>query len=344
MRRWPTAAAGILFMLSSGCSTVDAPSETGKTTIGIVTQAWDNPAIKDLADAAIARAAQHPDVELLAQDSANMQDMISKVQTMISRKVDALGIEPWDKQQIMPMLQQAKQAKIPVFILQSQVPGTEGNGLVVSSIIGDETAGGKVAGRWLGERLGGSGRVLVLEGAPADTPGIERADGFEQGLAEVAPNVKVVARQPADWARDKALRVTTDLLTANSDIDAIFADNDEMAFGALSALRARNLAGKVTLIGYNGTCIGLQATYQGTFAADGILFLDQVGAKFIDASLATIKGEKVPSKIEPPITLLTTEHLKEIEQGAKSVTVNGSPFEVDDMLRARVMRAIEGKC
>jgi ABC-type sugar transport system substrate-binding protein len=310
----------------------------------LVTQAWDNPAIKDLADAATAQAAKHSEVKLLAQDSTNMQDMISKVQTMISRGVDALGIEPWDKQQIMPMLQQAKQAKIPVFILQSQVPGTEGNGLVVTSIIGDETSGGKVAGRWLGERLRGSGRVLVLEGAPADTPGIERANGFEQGLAETAPNAKVVARQPADWARDKALRVTTDMLTANADIDAIFADNDEMAFGALSALRARNLHGKVTLIGYNGTCIGLKATYDGTFAADGILFLDQVGSKFIDAALDTMNGKQVPPKIEPPITLLTTAHLKEIEQGAKSVSVNGAPFEVDDALRQRVTEAIAGKC
>ncbi|GES24503.1 hypothetical protein Aple_074020 [Acrocarpospora pleiomorpha] len=344
MRRWTIIAAGVLFILPTACATEETSTGTGKTTIGMVTQAWDNPAIKDMADAAIAQAGKHANVELLAQDSANMQDMISKVQTMISRKVDALGIEPWDKQQIMPMLQQAKQANIPVFILQSEVPGTQGNGLVVSSLIGNETEGGKVAGRWLGEQLGGSGRVLVLEGAPADTPGIERANGFEQGLAETAPDAKVVARQPADWARDKALRVTTDLLTANSDIDAIFADNDEMAFGALSALRARKLEGKVTLIGYNGTCIGLQATYQGTFAADGVLFLDLIGAEFIDASLATIKGEKVPAKIEPPITLLTTAHLKEIEQGATSVTVNGKPFEVDDLLRARVTKAISGTC
>ena len=254
MRRRTIAMAGAVLLLATACSATDSSDETGKTiTIGMVTQAWDNPAIKDMADAAIAQAAKTPEVKLLAQDSANMQDMISKVQTMISQQVDALGIEPWDKQQIMPMLQQAKQAKIPVFILQSQVPGTEGNGLVVTSIIGNETEGGKVAGRWLGEKLGGSGRVLVLEGAPADTPGIERANGFEQGLAETAPNAKVAARQPADWARDKALRVTTDMLTAHSDIDAIFADNDEMAFGALSALRARKLADKVTLIGYNGT-------------------------------------------------------------------------------------------
>ncbi|WP_432974755.1 sugar ABC transporter substrate-binding protein [Dactylosporangium sp. CA-233914] len=344
MRSRLLLAGAALLLLSSACSQPATSSETGKTTIGLVTQAWDNPAIKDLADAATAQAGKHANVTLLAQDSSNMQDMISKVQTMISRKVDALGIEPWDKQQIMPMLQQAKQAKIPVFILQSQVPGTEGNGLVVTSIIGDETAGGKVAGRWLGEKLGGSGRVLVLEGAPADTPGIERANGFEQGLKESAPNATVVARQPADWARDKALRVTTDLLTANSNIDAIFADNDEMAFGALAALRARKLEGKVTLIGYNGTCIGLKATYDGTFAADGILFLDQVGSKFIDAALDQMNGKQVPPKIEPPITLLTTAHLKEIEQGAKSVTVNGSPFDVDDALRKRVTDAIAGKC
>jgi ribose transport system substrate-binding protein len=338
-------AAAVLFL--TGCSSASSElgaDNGGKLKIGLVTQAWDNPAIKDMSEAAEAAAEENGNIELLSQDSRDMQDMVTKLQTMIGRGVDALGIEPWDKQQIRPILSQAKAAGIPVFILQSEVEGAYDDDLVVTSIIGDETAGGEVAGTWLGNELQGAADVVVLEGAPADTPGIERADGFEQGLAAANPEATVVARQPADWARDKALRVMTDILTAHPDVDAVFADNDEMAFGAISALEARNLKGKVPVIGYNGTCIGLQATYDGTFVASGILFLDHVGSEFIEAAVAHNEGEDVPEKIEPAITLLTTAQVKEISDGAKSVDVNGEPFEVDASLAKRVSDAVAGDC
>ncbi|WP_158605590.1 sugar ABC transporter substrate-binding protein [Amycolatopsis panacis] len=336
---WGVAAA----LLLAGCGGQGAASGQ-KIKVGLVTQAWDNPAIKDMSNAAEAAATAKGNIELLSQDSRDMQDMVTKLQAMIGRGVKALGIEPWDKQQIMPILNQAKAANIPVFILQSEIDGAHGKGLVVTSIIGDETAGGTVAGTWLGQQLKGPAKVAVLEGAPADTPGIERANGFVQGLSAANPSAAVVARQPADWARDKALRVTTDILTAHPDVHAVFADNDEMAFGAISALEARNLKGKVPVVGYNGTCIGLRATYQGTFAADGILFLDHVGAEFVNSVVARLDGKNVPEKVEPPITLLTTAGLKQIADGAKSVDVNGKPFAVDAALAKRVNDAVAGRC
>lgn len=345
-----TAVLVGLSMVACSAKTSSSASSaaTGKTvstiTIGMVTEAWDNPAIKDMADAAIAQAKSYPNVVILAQDSTNMQDEISKVQTLISRGVDALGIEPWDNKAIRPMLELAKTAKIPVFILQSSIPETDGTGLVTSAILGDEIAGGKIAGAWLGSVLKPGAKVAILQGALADTPGIQRADGFELGLKSANPTSTVVARQAADWARDKALQVTTDILTAHGDINAIFADNDEMAFGAVSALTSRKLNNKVSVVGYNGTCIGLQATYAGVFKADGVLFLDQVGKDFVDAAVKVHGGATVPTVIVPPITLLTTENIKKIHDGATSVDVNGVAFAVDNFLKARVEAAVAGKC
>lgn len=343
VRKVLIAWGAVAVLLLAGCAGPGTDSGH-KIKVGLVTQAWDNPAIKDMSEAAEAAAAAKGNIELLSQDSRDMQDMVTKLQAMIGRGVKALGIEPWDKQQIMPILTQAKAANIPVFILQSEIEDAQNRGLVVTSIIGDETEGGKVAGTWIGHHLNGAAKVAVLEGAPADTPGIERANGFEQGLAAANPGATVVARQPADWARDKALRVMTDILTAHPDIDAVFADNDEMAFGAISALETRNLKGKVPVIGYNGTCIGLRATYQGTFVASGILFLDHVGSEFINSVVARLDGQGVPEKVEPPITLLTTNQVKEISGGAKSVDVNGKPFNVDDALAKRVNDAVAGRC
>lgn len=340
------ACSGTTTPSGGGTTPTDSPSadNAGKTiTIGLVTEAWDNPAIKDLANAAIAEAAKHPEVKLLAQDSSNIQDEIAKIDTLISQGVDALGIEPWDAKALIPTLEKAQKAGIPVFILQSVVPGAAEQGLVTSSIMGDEVAGGNIAGTWLGNALNGSGSVAILEGAPADTPGVERANGVEEGL-KAFTGIEVVARQPADWARDKALTVATNILTAHPDIDAIFADNDEMAFGAVSALKAAKLDDKVIVVGYNGTCIGLNATFEGVFAGDGILFLDHVGSAFIDAALKTLNGEVVEQRIAPAITFLSTENVKKIHEGATEVDVNGTPFQVDELLKTRVDNGATNNC
>jgi ABC-type sugar transport system substrate-binding protein len=108
-----------------------------------------------------------------------------------------------------------------------------------------------------------------------------------------------------------------------------------MAFGALQALRAANKEGDVILIGYNGTCIGIEATLKDEFQADGILPIPQIGSEFIINAVKVANGESVPPTIEPPILALTTEEANAIANGDQ---------EVDPALKARVDQAAAGEC
>ena len=120
-----------------------------------------------------------------------------------------------------------------------------------SFIASDNVAGGKLAAEALAEAIGESGKVIVLQGVAGTSASRERGQGFSEGIAAF-PNIEVVAMQPADFDRAQGLDVATNLLQANPDVVGIFAENDEMALGAIQALGAR--AGQdVFVVGFDGT-------------------------------------------------------------------------------------------
>ncbi len=334
------AACGSLVMLASGCASSDGSSKSsssGNYRVGVVLNTFTNPAIKSIGDAITQSAkSKYPKSQFQVQGSDNLQDQLAKAQTMIASGVQALGLEPWDAGGITPVLQQAKAAKIPVFLIVDDVPGAVEKGLAAGYIGVDETAGGKLVGQALSKELGGKGEVAILEGAAGDAAANQRTAGFKSGIQ--GTGLDLVASADAGWARDKGLAVATDILTAHPDLDAIFAENDEMAFGAASAAKAAGKQDQVVIAGYNGTCTGLQATLKGQFQMDGILYLDLVGTKFVDDAVKTIEGGKVSPRNLTPFSALTTQQLQDVRTG-KLTSVPG----VAD-LRPRLETAWSGKC
>lgn len=284
---------------------------------GMVLQNFTNPAIKDMADASVAEAAVIGNVEVIAQDSNTVEEQVAKAETLIAQGVDVLALQPWSGEALLPTMQKAKDAGIPVFLTQDDAPGAVDQGLAVSYIASDEVEGGRLVGQWLIEALGGSGKVAILEGHPGDTPAVARSQGFLEAIK--GSGLDVVAQQTANWARDEGLNVATDILTANPDLDAIFAHNDEMAFGAVEALRAAGLLGDVIVVGYNGTCIGLEATIKGDFQSEGILFLDTIGREFVRQAVRSLDGETVEPRIVPPILVLDSEGMQSALDGSGAV-------------------------
>jgi ABC-type sugar transport system substrate-binding protein len=306
----------------------------GRIRIGWVAQNFSNPAIVDMVKAGQDEAKQKfPNVEVRAEDSQNLEDQISKAETLIAQGVDVLGIQPWEGAAIRPILDRAKSANIPVFLTQDNAPGAVEDGLAVTYIASDEIQGGRLVGKWVAQQLGGSGEVALIEGAPGDSPARNRTEGFLE--ATKGTGIKVAARDSGNWARDQGLRVATDILTAHPNLKAIFAHNDEMAFGALEALKAAHKEKSVRLVGYNGTCIGLQATIKGQFSAEGVLFLDEVGRQFIRQSVAQKDGKEVPPRIQPPIMVLDTKQAKGMLSGEQ---------QADAALVNRLKKAQSGAC
>lgn len=179
-----------------------------------------------------------------AKELANVEDL-----TVRGAKI--LLINPTDSEAVGNAVAIANRKHIPVITLDRGA--AKGN--VVSHIASDNIAGGKMAGDFIAQKLGDNAKVIQLEGIAGTSAARERGEGFKQAID--AHKFNVLASQPADFDRTKGLNVTENLLASKGDVQAIFAQNDEMALGALRAVKAANK--KVLIVGFDGTDDGVKA-------------------------------------------------------------------------------------
>jgi ABC-type sugar transport system substrate-binding protein len=251
----------------------------------------------------------------------------------MAQGIDVLGLLPYEGGAILPTVQAAFDQGIAVFFTQDTAPGAVEDGIAVTYIAADEVEGGRLVGEWFVEESGGTGSVALVEGASGDSAAVDRTQGFNEAIE--GTDVQIVAQDTANWVRDEGLRVGTDILTANPDLNAIFAHNDEMAFGVLEALRAAGREDSVILMSYNGTCIGNEATINGDFDVEGVLFTDQIGQIFIQEAVAYMAGEDVEPRIVTPVLAIDTEEMNAI--------LNGEA-DADPVLVERLENAAAGNC
>ena len=149
-------------------------------------------------------------------------------------------------------------AGIPVITVDETAAG----GKVDAYIATDNVQGGSLAGEWLVKALGGKGKLAIIEGGAGFVDEGMLAGKGLHGVIDKS-DIKVVASLPADWARDKGMQVMNDILTANPDLNAVFAMNDEMGLGALQAIKAAGKEGQVKLVSYNGALEAIKSVYDG---------------------------------------------------------------------------------
>ncbi len=130
----------------------------------------------------------------------------------------------------------------------------------------DGVPSGKYVAQELFKAMGGSGKIVALQGLLANVPAIQRFEGLKQALAE-NPNIELLEDQTAEWDRTKAVAVTEAFLAKYPDLNGIWAANDNMGLGALEALRTAGLAGKIPVVGIDGTSEAINACISGEFAA-----------------------------------------------------------------------------
>ena len=197
----------------------------------------------------------------------------------------------------------ADEAKIPVIAVDRGVNKASVDALVAS----DNVAGGELAAKTIGEKLGGKGKIVILQGQAGTSAARERAEGFANGL-KAYPGIQVVAQQPADFDRTKGLDVMSNLLQAHPDVQGVIAANDEMALGAIKALGSK--AGtSVSVVGFDGTPDGLNAVKDGTLYASVAQQPSQLGRIAVDNALKAIDGKKVEEMIKVPVKVVTKENV-----------------------------------
>ena len=166
---------------------------------------------------------------------------------------------------------------------------------------------GYKAADYIAEKIGGAGKVAIIEGVAGTFTSIQRVNGFNERIAEY-PDIEVVASVPADYETEKGLNVATDILTANPDIAAIYCCNDNMALGAVEALRAQNLLGEVIVLGVDGTGDAYKSIAAGELTATVDQFPAVNGQAAVEAAIRLLAGQELPRVISTPIEVIDADN------------------------------------
>ena len=266
--------------------------------IGFVVSTQDNPFFVTLKEGAVS-AAKEMGHEIVVLDSQNDPSKeLGNVEDLLINKIDVLLINPTDSDAVISSVKAANRRKVPVITLDRASNG----GKVVAHIASDNVAGGELAGNFIIEKLEGkSVKVVELEGIPGTTAARDRGNGFNKAAAE---KLDIVAKQAADFDRTKGLNVMENILQGQSEINAVFAHNDEMALGALRAIEATGNK-DILIVGFDATEDAVKAVKDGKLAATVAQKPAEIGAEGVYAADKIIKKESIPEFIPVDLELVT---------------------------------------
>jgi len=268
-------------------------------TLGLVVSTLNNPFFVTLKEGAEQKA-QELGVDLVVYDAQDdSAKMTSAMEDLIQKKVDAILVNPTDADAVVPSILKTNAAKIPVFTIDRGATSGE----VVCHIASDNVAGGKMAGEFLAEQIGGSGKVVELVGIPGTSAARDRGKGFHEAM-EQYPDIEIVASQAADFNRDKGLTVFENILQAQPEIDGVFAHNDEMVLGAIAAAEAAGRKG-IVFVGFDAIDDAVKAVGEGKLKATVAQQPREMGLLGVEYAVKFLNGEDVPDFVPVPLKLVT---------------------------------------
>lgn len=231
-------------------------------------------------------------IEYAPLQTQNLEEQVRQVEDAIQKGVDAIAIAPIDSEGIIPAIEKANAAGIPVITTNSKSSGGD-----LETFIGvDNYEAAKTLAEYMMKELDGKGNVVIIEGNPAGQTSQDRVAGFTE-VIEQYPDVNLLVSQPGMFQRAEAMAIMENLIQANPDIDAVMALNDEMALGALQALQDAGIT-DVKVTGFDGAKEGLEAIVRGAlFASMNQAPFDQGGVA-VRAAVDVLNGKKIDDWIK----------------------------------------------
>ncbi|MEQ1752029.1 MAG: substrate-binding domain-containing protein [Prosthecobacter sp.] len=294
---------GSLLLAACGKPAPEAKAMRGTIAASLLT--LQNPFFKVIGDNITEEASKHGHDALSVSADSDVARQSNQVKDFIVKKVSAIILSPADSKGIVPVIQEANAAGIPVFTVD--VPCQEAGVKIVTQVATDNLGGGREAAKAMIEALKGQGgKIGVLDLKQVESC-ILRVKGFKEVLAEhnatAAAKIEIVSELDGGGAKDKGYKAAEDMLQANPDLIGIFAINDPSALGARGALEKAGRAEKVVIIGFDGQPEGKQAIRDGKIYADPIQFPEKMGIEVVKAFLKHSKGEDVPPQMLIPTQL-----------------------------------------
>lgn len=239
-------------------------------------------------------AASFDNVDTVVLDAGgDVRRQIAQMQDLIQQNVDAIIIWPTNGKAVVPVIRQADKEGIPVVVTNSKI-AEDGYEFMAAFSGPDNITQGRYAAEMMCEALDGEGQIVQIAGQPGYTTAMERAQGFEDRLAEACPDVELMETQPADWNREKAQRVMENFLIKYENIDGVYAGDDNMGVGALNAAKAAGRAEDIVFIGATNFAVGYEAMKRGEYYGSVYQSPVEDAKNALDTALAVLHGEEVP--------------------------------------------------
>jgi ribose transport system substrate-binding protein len=308
------------------------PADTAKKTlnVAVVVKAVTSDYWKAVGAGVEAAVKSDPTIKasfLGPNEETDIEGQIRILEAQIASKVDALAVAPSQADQVQPTLEKAVKAGIPVILIDTDIASFTGK----TSFVGtDNKLGGKLGGEFIAKQLKSGDQVAIIRGAAGDPVHNLRETGAKEAME--AAGLKVVAIQPADSDRAKGQSVAENLLTANPDLKAIFATNDEMALGAFNAAKAA----KKTLVvcGFDASPDALKSIAAGELSASIAQFAGKIGELGTQTAAKAARGEKVDAFVNTGVEVVSKDNVAKFMGGGDKPAATNKPLNIAVVVKA----------
>lgn len=284
-------------------------SESGsgkKLVVGATMLSMQNEFIVNVSDEMEAKA-KELGVELITVDAERSAlKQVEQVESFIAQGVDAIIMNPCEVEASSPAVKLAMDANIPIINVNSETSAKP------TAFVGsDDTESARIAMKYLAEKLGGKGNVLIMHGFMGQAAQIKRDNGAKE-ILKANPGMKLLAEQTGEWDRAKAMSLMENWIQSfGPKINAVFAHNDEMGMGAVKALEAAGLKDKVIVVSVDAIPDALQSVKKGALNATIFQNAQKQGGKAIETAVKAAKKEKFEKEVLIPFQLVTKENVGE---------------------------------
>lgn len=279
--------------------------------IALVVPTLDTSYFIDIIESAIQESENYKNVHLIVQvpekNSNTIERQIQIIEDLIEQEIDLLCLIPADSRSLIPTIKRINKANVPVFIIDNPLDTnlSKLENIKIETYIGsDNYLGGKMAAEFISKKYK-KGNLLILEGKFGTNAAIDRKRGFVDNLTK---NIKIIDSIPAYWDKESANYIIKKFFEKNNiKLDYIFASNDEMALGAVTACEELNK--NIKIIGFDGIDQAIDSINNNKMIATILQSTDEMGKKILIKSIEYLEGKKIPKKIYTKLKLIQKKDL-----------------------------------
>jgi ribose transport system substrate-binding protein len=301
----------LLSVFLTGCSSSESTAkDKGKKEIALIVKSVDSEYWLTV-KAGAEKAAKELGVNVTfkgAQTETDIAGQISIVESAINQKVDAIALAASDSDALVPPVEKAVDAGIPVVTIDSGVNSDKPQSFIAT----DNEAAAATAADTIAEIAGKKGDVAVVSFVPGAATAVQRETGFEKGLKNYS-DMKIVTTQYSQSDKARALSVTEDILTANPGLVGIFGSNNKSALGAAQAVKQKGLTDKIALVAFDADPDEITALQEGTIDALVVQNPFKMGYLAVKNAVDIIDGKKVEKRVDTGVTVVTMKNFEDEE-------------------------------